>query len=865
MNAGPQKIILQAPLSGPIVPLAAVPDPTFAQKMVGDGIAIDPTTETLLAPCKGVVTQLHSASHALTITTPEGVEVLMHIGLDTVLLKGRGFTPKIRQGANVEPGDPLIDFDASFLAHNAVSLLTMIIISNGDRVRSHSPGSGIAVAGKTPVLELLLSSDAAERETGKSKESETMISDPIVILNPAGLHARPAAVLANNAKQFAADLRLCKDGREANAKSVVSVMSLEVKQHDRVTLAAKGTDAAEALEVLAPLISAGLGESLHAIPAKPAPASAQAAPRPKSENPAILLGVPASPGLVTGQVFQMRHAAIAVTELGQGAEAENKLLLQSLREAQNELEKLQNAMRQRADTDKAAIFAAHQELLEDPELLEEARNLIKEGKSAAFAWQESFTKQAAALASLNSELLAGRANDIRDVGRRVLLRLTDAKDASQASDTPSNAILIAEDLTPSDTANLDKSKVVGFCTTGGSATSHASILARSMSLPAVAAIEEKALDLPNGTLVVLDGGKGELRLAPSDEEVARIRAMQEEAAAIRRVELAEAERPAATTDGCRIKVVANIGGVADAAEVPALGGEGVGLLRSEFLFLQRADAPTEEEQAAVYTTIAKTLGLERDLVVRTLDVGGDKPLAYLPMPPEINPFLGIRGIRLNILGTALFRSQVRSILCAAPFTRLHVMFPMVSTVEELRDAKAIVKQEQEALGASVSVQVGIMVEVPSAAILAEGLAREVDFFSIGTNDLTQYVLAIDRGHPRLAKQADALHPAVLRLIAQTIRGAHKYGKWVGVCGGLASDLPAIPVLLGLGVDELSVSVSAIPAVKAAVRRQNMKACRELADDVLDMLTASEVRARLSAFEKETGVKSDTEKKESGHV
>jgi phosphocarrier protein FPr len=848
-----RSLVLSAPLSGPIVPIEKVPDPTFAQKMVGDGIAIDPTSEVLLSPCQGKVTQLHSSCHALTVTSPEGVEVLMHIGLDTVMLKGKGFTPKVAEGDSVGPGDPLIAFDADYVAHNAASLLTMVIVANGEKVASYLPASGLAKAGETKVLELKLARDdggAAEGGTGGA-----LVSDEIVILNPAGLHARPTAVLVGKAKSFSSDLRLAKEGKEANAKSVVAILGLEVKLHDKITVKAIGADAQEALDALVPLIASGLGESLHALPPEKPAAPPLAPPKEVSEDPNVLLGVSASPGLVTGHVFQLRYEALKLDEFGQGFDAENQKLLEAIKDAQKELTALTETMRKRADTDKAAIFAAHQELLDDPELIEGARLRLRRGKGAAFAWNESFLEQAASLAGLNNELLAGRANDIRDVGRRVLIHLTGTERPTLA--IPKNAVLVAVDLTPSDTASLDKSTVVGFCTTGGSATSHASILARSMSIPAVAAIEGRALEIPDGTPVVLDGDKGQLRLNPTEKEVADIRLLQNQAEATRAIELLEASKPAVTLDGHPVKVVANIGGVADAEEVPKLGGEGVGLLRSEFLFLQRANAPGEEEQEGMYAAIAKALGPERDLVVRTLDVGGDKPLAYMPMPPEINPFLGVRGIRLNLLGTDLFRSQVRAVVKAAPFTRLHVMFPMVSSVLELRAAKAIVMEEKEALGVAEPVQVGIMVEVPAAAVLAEGLAREADFFSIGTNDLTQYTLAIDRGHPRLAAMADALHPAVLRLIEMTVRGAHKNGKWVGVCGGLAGEIAAVPVLLGLGVDELSVSVSSIPSIKAAVRRQNVPACRALATEVLSMLTPAEVRERLAAFAAETSAQEGT--------
>ncbi len=296
-----------------------------------------------------------------------------------------------------------------------------------------------------------------------------------------------------------------------------------------------------------------------------------------------------------------------------------------------------------------------------------------------------------------------------------------------------------------------------------------------------------------------------------------------------------------------MKVVANIGGAAEADEVPGYGGDGVGLLRSEFLFLQRPEAPSVEEQSGVYTAIAKALGPERDMVVRTLDVGGDKPLAYLPLPREDNPFLGVRGIRLNLVDRDILATQVRAILSAAPHARLHIMFPMVATLDEFREARDIVLREKEKLGSGVEVKIGLMIEVPSAAVLAGRFAKEADFFSIGTNDLTQYTLAVDRANPRLARMATALDPAVLSLVDMTVKGAHGEGKWVGVCGGVAGELDAVPVLVGLGVDELSVAVSAIPLIKAEVRRHSLASCRDLAARVLGAGTAAEVSALIAQW------------------
>jgi phosphocarrier protein FPr len=835
----PKSRILVAPVTGVITPLSKVPDPTFAQKMVGDGLAVDPAAEALVSPCEGTVTQVHSAGHALTVTTPEGLEVLLHVGLDTVNLNGKGFKPGAVQGQRVKPGDPLVTFDADYVARNAASLLTIMVVTNPERVEEFLPASGWAEAGKTPVLELRLKAAAAAAGAGQA--SGTSESGPIVILNPSGLHARPSAVLASRAKAFASDVRLVKeDGREGNAKSVVSVMALEVRAHDKVRLVASGPDAVEAVDALAPLLASGLGESIHG---KPAQETRKKAERKASGEESLLLGVPASPGLAVGRVFQMRYQDVEVEEKGGDPADERRRLDGAVSKALAELRTLQSGMRQKADAGKAAIFSAHQELLGDPGLLEDAARSIGEGKSAAWAWKRAFGAQADMLARLDDELLSARANDVRDVGRRVLAHLADL--GAGTPQFPADAILVAEELTPSDTASMDRAKVRGFAVTGGSATSHASILARAAGIPAVAAVEERALDVPPGTPVILDGDRGELRLNPSEEEVAAARAFLDEAATRRGRELAQALSAAETLDGRRIKVVGNIGGLAEANRIPELGGDGVGLLRSEFLFLQRAVAPSPEEQAEVYTSIAKALGPGRDLVVRTLDVGGDKPLAYLPLPQEMNPFLGVRGIRLNLLGTDLFRAQARAVLSAAPYARLHVMFPMVTSLDELLEAKRIVLEEKAALNVKEDVKIGIMVEVPAAALLAETLAREADFFSVGTNDLTQYTLAIDRGHPRLARFADALHPAVLKLIDLTVRGAHKHGKWVGVCGGVAGDPVAGPVLLGLGVDELSVSGGAIPAVKAMVRSQNYAACQALASRALEMRSAREVRDLLA--------------------
>ncbi|WP_168788414.1 phosphoenolpyruvate--protein phosphotransferase [Paraburkholderia aromaticivorans] len=837
----PVRIELAAPLSGVMVPLASVPDPVFAQKMVGDGVSIDPISDELLAPLSGKVTQLHRANHAVTVTGDNGLEVLLHIGLDTVVLRGEGFTPLVKEGDTVTTGQPLIRFDPLFVGAKAASLLTQMVIANGDLVTRYMPAKGVVTAGKDAALFVELVGNGFAEETDST--AGAIVSDEVTLPNPAGLHARPAAVVAVEAKKYKSDIRLLRGGDSANAKSVVSLMGLATQFGDKVCVQAAGPDAAEAAGAIARLLASGSGEKPGDAPAAP-PATASPAPVAASRTaPADadeLAGVSASPGLAVGKVVQFRQEVIDVAEAGESPQRERARLESARHEARQQIEAVKTRL---TDPSKAQILDAHLELLDDPDLNDLAIGAVSAGKSAGFAWRAAFEKQARTLEALDNPLLRERAGDIRDVGRRVLALLAGVKQAH--IDVPADSILIAEELSPSDTASLDRTKVVGFCTTTGGATSHVAILARSLGIPAICGIDEEALQLADGTFVVLDGTRGSLRRNPGAGEIEKARERIDRQIAKREEEKLAAVKLAMTADGHRVEVVANIRNAQEARDAVSAGAEGVGLLRSEFLFDNRDTAPSEDEQAAQYCAVAEALGRERPLVVRTLDVGGDKPLSYLPLPEEDNPFLGLRGVRVSLDRPDIFRTQLRAILRAASIGNLHVMFPMVATIEEVRAAKKILLEE--AGDRANDVKVGVMIEVPSAALIAEPLAREVDFFSIGTNDLTQYTLAMDRGHPKLARQADALHPAVLRLIGMTVDGAHKHGKWVGVCGGIASDAMAVPVLVGLGVDELSVSVPAVGSIKAQLARLTMEEARKLAASVLQLGTAAEVRALLTPY------------------
>jgi phosphoenolpyruvate-protein phosphotransferase len=829
-----QTLELLAPLSGLMIPLEQVPDPVFAGKLVGDGISIDPTSQTLCAPLAGTVGQVQASGHALSVVGDEGVEVLMHIGLDTVQLGGQGFRCLVCAGQRVAAGQPLIEFDADYIALHARSLLTQVLVVNGERVAAYAPATGLVECGQ-PALQLTLADPAASDDA--VGQGGTVHRASVSVPNLSGLHARPAALLAHTAKGFAARISLHKGETEANAKSLVAIMALEVVHGDSLELRASGADAEQALARLCALIAEGCGEDPQQAPtAEPA----VAAPVDSGED-GPLRGVCASPGLALGQVVQIAEPELAIEEGGCGEAEEWPRLRRGLSAAWEELADLRVGL---AGSPQALIFEAHQELLEDPDLLEQANALIARGKSAAFAWHAACHGSAERLAGLNSTLLAERAQDLRDICQRVLKRLLNVQDGPL--ELPERAIVIAENLTPSQTATLDTAKVLGLATVGGGPTSHVAILARALNIPALCGLPARVLGLANGTPVLIDTEQGELTVAPDAATVERVQAAQRVQQQRQQRERESADQPATTRDGRRIEVSANVASLTEVQQALALGGEGVGLLRSEFLYLEREAAPDQAEQRQTYAAIAEALGPQRNLVVRTLDVGGDKPLPYVPMEAEENPFLGMRGIRLSLARPELLREQLRAVLAAAGKTRLHLMLPMVANLDELRQVRRMLEQEATRQDLAELPKLGIMVEVPAAALLAEQFAAEADFFSVGTNDLTQYCLAMDRGHPRLASQADALHPAVLRLIELTVRGAHAHGRWVGVCGGLASEPLAVPLLLGLGVDELSVSVPAIPAVKAAVRCQRLGDCQALARELLSLGSAAQVRQRLQA-------------------
>lgn len=830
-----QQIQVQAPVQGMIVPLAENPDPVFAQKMAGDGICVDPTSEEVRAPIAGELVLVHPSMHAFTIRSPEGIELLTHVGIDTMGLRGEGFSLLAEQGAEVKAGQAILRFNAAQVGEKARSLLTAVLVTNPERIARFDGQAGFVEA-SAPLMQLELSS-AAAAPAEAAPSGDIQRSQPIILPNPSGLHARPAAVLANIAQRFSSQLILQLEGREANAKSVTSVMMLNTKKGDAITVAASGSDAEAALKKLSQLLADGCGEDLSAAAAEQEQPVAVEAPADGPEG--ALTGLTAAPGICLGQLFMLTAQEPTVPERGGSQPEEEAKLKAGVDRAAAELSGLIAAAGGDA---KAKILKVQLSLLEDPDLNASTARGLAEGKSAAYAWRRAYAELASGLSALNSPLLKERAADVRDVGRRVLANLVESA-AQTAIELPEGAIVVAEEILPSDMAAFDKDKLAGICTVSGSPTSHVSILARNVGVPSLCGIPQEALRLESGTPALLDADHGALFPDPMEDLVAEAKEQIAEAARVRAEELAAAHKPARTKDGVRIEVVANITSEEEAGDGLEVGAEGVGLLRSEFLFYERSQPPSEDEQARCYETIARALGKDRPFIIRTLDVGGDKPLDYLKLPAEQNPFLGLRGVRVSLAHLDLFKTQLKAIGRAAHVGNVHVMFPMISGLSELRRVKEIMAETLPDAQLS-QLKIGAMIEVPAAAALADLLAEELDFFSVGTNDLTQYTLAIDRGHPVLAKQADALHPGVLRMIAMTTAGARKLRRKVAVCGGVASDPLAAPLLVGLGVTELSVSVPAIPTVKAALARWSRAECEALAKEVMQLSTTEGIRARL---------------------
>ncbi|CAG9619262.1 phosphoenolpyruvate--protein phosphotransferase [Sutcliffiella rhizosphaerae] len=558
-------------------------------------------------------------------------------------------------------------------------------------------------------------------------------------------------------------------------------------------------------------------------------------------------GIAASSGIAIAKAYRLENPELRVKKKTiDNATAEVERFVQAVETSKNELEKIKEHAHKELGADKAEIFSAHLLVLSDPELLNPIKDKIKnENVNAEVALDETAGMFITMFEQMDNEYMKERAADIRDVTKRVLAHLLGVG-VSNPSLISEEVIIIAEDLTPSDTAQLNRQYVKAFTTDIGGRTSHSAIMARSMEIPAVVGTKNVMEIIQNGTMVVVDGLDGVVIVDPTDEEITAYTEKQQKHEGQKKEWAKLVNEKSLTSDGQEVELAANIGTPKDVKGVLANGGEGVGLYRTEFLYMGRTELPSEEEQYNAYKEVLEKME-GKPVVVRTLDIGGDKELPYLNLPKEMNPFLGFRAIRLCLEEQEIFRTQLRALLRASSYGNLKVMFPMIATLDEFRQAKAILLEEKEKLvqaGTTVNenIEIGIMVEIPSTAVMADIFAKEVDFFSIGTNDLIQYTMAADRMNEQVSYLYQPYNPAILRLIDNVIQAAHKNGKWAGMCGEMAGDPIAIPILLGLGLDEFSMSATSILPARSQLRGISKAEAASYREEILSMSTAEDVVA-----------------------
>lgn len=825
LNEEPE-LLIRAPLSGWLDRITAVPDAAFADGMMGDGLMIDPIESMLVAPCEADVLAVAPTRHSITLRTCIGAELLIHLGIDTVALGGRGFEMLVVAGDKVMTGQSLIRCDLDLVARSGRSLRTPIVVINDGFFVVDRTGPRLVTTGDA----IFTVRGIPARKDGPGGEPGHQ-SARVILPLAHGMHARPSARLATIARGWPLRSSVSLRGRSANAQSVAELMALGAVLGDELTVSAIGAQAAEAVAALATAISDGLGEQAVAGALQVLQTSPR---RPIAlDGSERLRGVTGSAGAVIGYVLQIGSGDQPFAHVAGTPEAERALLTLALERAALRL----RALGGDSEGERPSILDAHLALLEDPALIDRSVSEIAGGASAPAAWRSSCRAVAESLAKLDNARLRERADDLIDVERQVIAAM--AGDERSSLPLAANTIIVADMLVPTEMLDFAARGAVAFCTVGGGATSHLSILAAGLRLPVLAAMDSRVTLIPDGTTVILDGGRSELHVAPRADQQESFSALVAVKREAHDAALALAQTPALTQDGTRIEVLVNLGSADGAKAAMLAGAEGCGLLRSEFLFLDRASSPDEDEQWHQYQKVADAMP-GAPLVIRTLDIGGDKPVPFLVIPPEENPALGLRGLRLSLRHPELLRTQLRAILLVKGPARVQFMLPMVIDLSEIIAAREILDEVVADMGVAASF--GVMVETPASALLADTLAPHVDFFSIGTNDLTQYALAIDRANVPLAAQVDGLHPAVLRLMRGCCDAAAQANRPVGVCGSLAGDPLAVPILLGLGAARLSVSVGRIAAIKAAVRSLSLTECRDFSSHVVTLATAEEVRA-----------------------
>lgn len=827
------RFIVSSPIDGKIENLSSVPDEAFSQGFLGPGAALNSISNTVRAPFDGKVKTLHKALHAVVLESG-GVEILIHIGVETVSLNGKGFKALCSQGDEVKKGDALIEFDKEYIDKHAPSSLVIVLVASPQDARIDLSEERLVKAGEALFsvdidgeVQPSRQEDFSQSEGGE----EDFIVKEIAITAKNGLHARPAAAIAKAANVFGdTHIYIRKGEKQANAKSMVEILGLGINFGDKIEFLARGGKARLALEAVMPACGAGLeGEPA----ARSLNIGCGVLPDFKGEVKLNAQGL--YPGLVIGTARHLKRTELEIPHTAADAKSESDKLFKAVGRVKETIKAEISACS--ANPNRKEILQAHLMMLEDPFLFTVSENHITQGSSAAYAWQKAVAESVSVLEDSQSVLLKERKADYKDIEKRVVCELLGHKE--EAFSFPPDTILITDELLSGELGKLNDS-IKGLIMAGGSQTSHIAIMLKNISLPSVIAAGPAAMAIPEGCTVILDSLKGALTVNPVNIEA--VKQKQREEAAFKAKAAACSDQPAISKDGVLVKVKGNVGNVEEAVKAGEAGSDGLGLVRSEFLFSSWLAAPTEEEQYQIYQQIADSQK-GKDVIIRTFDIGGDKPLPFLALPKEDNPIVGLRGLRNYDLAPDLFRSQVRAIMRVKPYGSAKIMLPMVTFIDEVEKYKSIIRGEQTSLGIK-DVKIGIMAEVPSAAVMANVFAGYVDFMSLGTNDLTQYVLAIDRGNAFLSAKADPLNPAVLKLIYMTAEACRAANIPIGVCGAVASDVQALSVLLGLGVRELSVPGGLIAEIKYFIRDLDINVCRDIALRALNMQSAQQVRAML---------------------
>ncbi|RXM58251.1 phosphoenolpyruvate--protein phosphotransferase [Clostridium tetani] len=563
----------------------------------------------------------------------------------------------------------------------------------------------------------------------------------------------------------------------------------------------------------------------------------------------MLKGISASNGIAIGKAFILKIGDVEIIkETIKDEEEENQRFITALEKGKKQLSKIMKDAKEKLGEEKSKIFEAHLFMLDDPEFTGQvSEKILKQKINAEYALKSTSEELVAIFEQIEDDYMRERVADIKDVTNRILRILT-GNEGISISEIEEESILIGYDLTPSDTAQIDKNKILGFATEIGGVTSHSAIIARSIGIPSVLGVGKEIEEIKNGELIILDGNKGLIITNPDDEKINLYKKQIEEEKKLQKILGKYKNIEVITLDGRKVEVASNIGSIEDSENALKNGAEGIGLFRTEFLYMASSELPEEEFQYNAYKEVLEKMG-EKPVIIRTLDIGGDKKLSYLTIDEEMNPFLGYRAIRLCLHRKDIFKTQLRALLRASYYGNLKIMFPMIANLQELREAKSILEEckeelRKESIAFNENIKVGIMVEIPSAAIMSDVLAKEVDFFSIGTNDLIQYTIAVDRMNEKVSYLYDFFNPAVLRLINNVIVNGHKEGKFVGMCGEMAGKKELIPLLLGMGLDEFSMSASSVLKAKKLITELNYEDCKKIVSKVMEMGTAEEVKAFL---------------------